>query len=242
MRRIAAALPGTRCGNTTLRPRRNKRRFRCGAACAQFYSAAVARALGIIAQRRRRTASAQGGHMSLSRTEILLLAICLAAALGGAVGVRGAVAPADPPQLSAAPRAAAWSRTITAWRSPIPTAGWRIWTRRRPAPGCRPRRRSAASYLDALSRARAPRRRASRRCTTSRGSASRFSEQGRYFYTSNSGRQEQSVLLSTTELAAAPRWPSTRTRLPPQRHPVVVGYVASRDGTAPRVRRVGRGL
>ena len=57
-----------------------------------------------------------------------------------------------------------------------------------------------------------------------------FREGGRYFYTSNSGHQEQSVLLSSRELGGAASVALDPNALPQAAHPVVVGYVASRDG------------
>ena len=57
-----------------------------------------------------------------------------------------------------------------------------------------------------------------------------FSESGRYFYTSNSGHQEQSVLLSVTRLGDPPVLVLDPNSLPAQGHPVVTGYVSSRDG------------
>jgi prolyl oligopeptidase len=57
-----------------------------------------------------------------------------------------------------------------------------------------------------------------------------FTENGRAFYTSNSGRQEQSVLMSTRGPDEAPVMVLDPNALPAQGHPVVTGYVASRDG------------
>jgi prolyl oligopeptidase len=56
-----------------------------------------------------------------------------------------------------------------------------------------------------------------------------FKEDGRYFYTSNSGRQEQSVLYVTSELSARGSLALDPNLLPAANHPVVVGYLASRD-------------
>jgi prolyl oligopeptidase len=56
-----------------------------------------------------------------------------------------------------------------------------------------------------------------------------FKEDGRYFYTSNSGRQEQSVLYVTSELKTHGAIALDPNLLPSASHPVVVGYVASRD-------------
>ena len=58
-----------------------------------------------------------------------------------------------------------------------------------------------------------------------------FKERGRYFYTSNSGHQDQSVLLATDGLAAEPAVALDPNALPAADHPVVTGYVVSRDAT-----------
>jgi prolyl oligopeptidase len=57
-----------------------------------------------------------------------------------------------------------------------------------------------------------------------------FKEQGRYFYTSNSGHQDQSVLMTVAQLADAPVVALDPNSLPSAGHPVVIGYVASREG------------
>jgi len=57
-----------------------------------------------------------------------------------------------------------------------------------------------------------------------------FSENGRLFYTSNSGRQEQSVLLSARAPGEEPQLVLDPNALPAAGHPVVTGYVSSRDG------------
>ncbi|MBV8910199.1 MAG: prolyl oligopeptidase family serine peptidase, partial [Gammaproteobacteria bacterium] len=57
-----------------------------------------------------------------------------------------------------------------------------------------------------------------------------FGEDGRRFYTSNSGRQEQSVLLSISRDGGSPSVVLDPNVLPPAGHPVVTGYVPSRDG------------
>jgi prolyl oligopeptidase len=58
-----------------------------------------------------------------------------------------------------------------------------------------------------------------------------FREGGRYFYTSNSGHQEQSVLMSSRELGGPASVALDPNALPQAGHPVVVGYVASREGS-----------
>jgi prolyl oligopeptidase len=56
-----------------------------------------------------------------------------------------------------------------------------------------------------------------------------FTENGHYFYTDNSGQQNQSVLLSVAPLATLPAVALDPNLLPVDGNPVVVGYVASRD-------------
>jgi prolyl oligopeptidase len=54
-------------------------------------------------------------------------------------------------------------------------------------------------------------------------------EHGRYFFTSNSGREEQSALLSTGAPGETPTVALDPNALQAAGHPVVVGYVASQD-------------
>ena len=56
-----------------------------------------------------------------------------------------------------------------------------------------------------------------------------FRARGRYFFTSNSGHQEQSVLMAAKGLTEAPVVALDPNALPPAGHPVVGGHVASRD-------------
>jgi prolyl oligopeptidase len=58
-----------------------------------------------------------------------------------------------------------------------------------------------------------------------------FSADGRYFFTSNSGRAEQSVLFTLGALDDIPAVALDPNALTMEGHPVVTGYVASRDGT-----------
>ncbi len=58
-----------------------------------------------------------------------------------------------------------------------------------------------------------------------------FSENGRYFYTDNSGEQNQGVLLSVSPLGGFESVVLDPNVLPTDNNPVVVGYVASRDAT-----------
>jgi prolyl oligopeptidase len=55
-------------------------------------------------------------------------------------------------------------------------------------------------------------------------------EGGRYFFTGNSGHQDQSVLYVAAQLHAAPTVAFDPNLLPSAGHPVVTGYVISRDG------------
>ncbi|HYL02634.1 MAG TPA: prolyl oligopeptidase family serine peptidase [Steroidobacteraceae bacterium] len=57
-----------------------------------------------------------------------------------------------------------------------------------------------------------------------------FKANGRYFYTRNSGRQEQSVLVTVLRRGDPPVTALDPNALPPEGHPVVTGYVPSRDG------------
>ena len=56
-----------------------------------------------------------------------------------------------------------------------------------------------------------------------------FAEHGRYFYTDNSGEQNQSVLLTAAPLQGAQSVALDPNLLPADNNPVVVGYVASHD-------------
>ena len=58
-----------------------------------------------------------------------------------------------------------------------------------------------------------------------------FREGGRYFYTDNSGHQDQSVLLTVTRLGDAAALAVDPNTLPPAGNPVVTGYVPNRAGT-----------
>lgn len=58
-----------------------------------------------------------------------------------------------------------------------------------------------------------------------------FVSSGHYFYTDNSGQQEQSVLLSVAPLAGLPVVALDPNVLPAQEHPVVVGYAVNRAAT-----------
>jgi prolyl oligopeptidase len=58
-----------------------------------------------------------------------------------------------------------------------------------------------------------------------------FQEGGRYFYTSNSGRQDQSVLMMSSRLGDAAAVAVDPNTLPAEGNPVVVAYVANRGGT-----------
>jgi prolyl oligopeptidase len=58
-----------------------------------------------------------------------------------------------------------------------------------------------------------------------------FAENGHYFYTNNSGQQEQSVLLSVAALAGLPAVALDPNLLAPVDHPVVIGYVVNHAAT-----------
>ncbi len=57
-----------------------------------------------------------------------------------------------------------------------------------------------------------------------------FSENGHYFYTDNSGQQDQSVLLTVAPLEGLPGVALDPNVLPADGNPIVVGYVPSPDG------------
>ena len=56
-----------------------------------------------------------------------------------------------------------------------------------------------------------------------------FSENGLRFFTSNDGQQEQSVLFATRDAGEAPAVVLDPNVLPDTGHPIVTGYVASRE-------------
>ena len=58
-----------------------------------------------------------------------------------------------------------------------------------------------------------------------------FREAGRYFYTDNSGHQDQSVLLTATRLSDVSTVAVDPNTLPAAGNPVVTGYVPNRAGT-----------
>ena len=84
------------------------------------------------------------------------------------------------------------------------------------------------SYLDAIPERAALRRRIGDLYDFERTGIP-FAESGHYFYTDNSGQQNQSVLLSVTPLAGLPGVALDPNLLPADGNPVVLGYVASRD-------------
>ena len=84
------------------------------------------------------------------------------------------------------------------------------------------------AYLDALPQRAALRQRIGQLYDYERTGIP-FAENGHYFYTDNSGQQNQSVLLSVSALAGLPAVALDPNVLPADGNPVVVGYVASRD-------------
>ena len=93
--------------------------------------------------------------------------------------------------------------TTTARRSPTRTAGWRTPIRRRPRRGSRRRTRSRSTTC-----ATSPRATGSRSALTQLWDYEKygvpFKEGGRYFYSKNTGLQNQSVLYTAPDLQTAP--------------------------------------
>ena len=94
--------------------------------------------------------------------------------------------------------------TTTAPRSPIPTAGWRTPIRPKPRPGSKPKTSSPSTTC-----ATSPRGTASTSARpnsgTTRSSACRTARASRYFFSKNTGLQNQSVVY----MAPAPDAPAT---------------------------------
>jgi prolyl oligopeptidase len=165
--------------------------------------------------------------MSLSRTGILLLAICVAAALTGLWACAARLRPQTRLSYPPAPHGSVVEdyhgvAVADPYRplEDLDSPATRAWVQAEAA--------LSRGYLDALSgRARLEARIGALYDFERIGIP--FHEQGRYFYTSNSGRLEQSVLLSTSELAAAADVALDPNALGAAAHAVVVGYVASRD-------------
>jgi prolyl oligopeptidase len=165
--------------------------------------------------------------MSLSRTEILLLAICLGAALSGLWACAARLRPPTRLSYPPAPRASVVEdyhgvAVADPYRplEDLDSPATRAWVQAEAA--------LSRGYLDALpGRSRIEARIGALYDFERIGIP--FHQQGRYFYTSNSGREEQSVLLSTADLAAAADVALDPNALGAAAHAVVVGYVASRD-------------
>src|SRR5580700_45981 len=90
--------------------------------------------------------------------------------------------------------------------------------------------RLTQAYLDAIPQ-RAPLRERLAQLYDFERTGIPFAENGHYFYTNNSGRQEQSVLLSVAPLTGLPAVALDPNLLPPGAHPVVTGYVANHAAT-----------
>jgi prolyl oligopeptidase len=165
--------------------------------------------------------------MSLSRTEILLLAVCLGAALTGLWACAARLRPPTRLSYPPPPRASVVEdyhgvAVADPYRplEDLDSPATRAWVQAEAA--------LSRGYLDALAgRARIEARIGALYDFERIGIP--FHQQGRYFYTSNSGREEQSVLLSTVDLAAAAGVALDPNALGAAAHAVVVGYVASRD-------------
>ena len=85
------------------------------------------------------------------------------------------------------------------------------------------------SYLSAIPQREAIRARLARLYDFDRTGIP-FTAGGRYFFTSNSGHEEQSVLMVARELGGEASVALDPNALPQAGHPIVVGYVASRAG------------
>ena len=90
--------------------------------------------------------------------------------------------------------------------------------------------RLTQAYLDAIPQ-RAPLRERLAQLYDFERTGIPFAENGHYFYTNNSGRQEQSVLLSVAPLTGLPAVALDPNLLPPGGHPVVTAYVANHAAT-----------
>jgi prolyl oligopeptidase len=90
--------------------------------------------------------------------------------------------------------------------------------------------RLTEAYLDAIPQRAQLRQRLSQLYKFERTGVP-FAENGHYFYTNNSGEQEQSVLLSVAPLAGLPAVALDPNLLPPAGHPVVTGYLVNRAAT-----------
>ena len=165
--------------------------------------------------------------MSVSRGELLLLALCIAAGLvavllplpaaraaprlayppaprGGVVDDYGGVAVADPYR----------------WLEELDSPATRAWVKAEA--------QLTESYLAAIpERARIRARIAALYDFEKTGVP--FKEGGRYFYTSNTGREQQSVLFVSDSVGGPPRLAFDPNSLPGEGHPIVTGYSASRD-------------
>ena len=166
--------------------------------------------------------------MTFNRGELLLLGLCAALALGALWActpvLRGGGRPAYPP----APRGSVvedYHGTRVAdpyrWLEELDSPATRAWVE---AEG-----QLTDAYLAQLpQRARIRDRIAALYDFEKTGVP--FSQGGRYFYTSNSGHQDQSVLLMAPAADAAAVVALDPNGLPPAGHPVVTGYVPSHDG------------
>ncbi len=167
--------------------------------------------------------------MSASRGELMLLGACLAVTLAGLWGCASMLR--APARLQYPPAARAtvvddYHGTAVAdpyrWLEDLDSPQTRAWVSAEA--------QLTASYLAAIpQRARLRARIAELYDFEKTGIP--FQANGRYFYTSNSGRQDQSVLLQLTGLTAPPAVALDPNGLPGAGHPVVTGYVPNRSGT-----------
>ena len=168
--------------------------------------------------------------MSLSRTELLFLGLCLAASLVAVLAWAPLLA-AAPSRISypPAPRGSVvddYHGTQVAdpyrWLEDLDSPATRAWLRAEA--------QLSESYLEAIPEWPQLRARIGQLYDFEKTGIP-FREGGRYFYTSNSGRQDQSVLYGVRALGDAPVVVLDPNALPAADHAVVIGYVVSRDGS-----------
>jgi prolyl oligopeptidase len=168
-------------------------------------------------------------RMSLNRTELLLIGLTLV----GALGALWVCAPllASPGRIGypPAPRGSVvddYHGTRVAdpyrWLEDLDSEATRAWLSAEA--------QLTQTYLEAIPQRRQIRARIGQLYDFEKTGIP-FREGGRYFYTSNSGRQDQSVLYSVPTLADVPVVAMDPNAVPATDHPVVIGYVVSRDAS-----------
>jgi prolyl oligopeptidase len=193
-----------------------------------FYNVA-ARRPGIIASARVDRTTLGEGDVSLNRAELLLLGLCLL----GALAALWLCAPlrAAPSRLGypSAPRGTVVDdyhgiqvADPYRWLEDLGSEATRSWLEAEA--------QLTETYLAAIPQRRQIRARIGQLYDFEK-SGIPFREGGRYFYTSNDGRQEQSVLYSVRALGDAPAVVMDPNAFAAADRLVVTGYVVSRDGS-----------